>query len=109
LLAGWPVELPYLGRPLSTHTFSSHDANHGRSPDGRVPFRIDNGTLVRSAARPELRLQLANRVFSVMAPVIALYADLPTSVPIYVAGALFLVAGVVALGLLFEARGKAAL
>ena len=51
----------------------------------------------------------ANRVFGIMAPVIALYANLRTSVPIYVAGALFLVAGCVALALPFEPRGKAAL
>ncbi|KAG8748252.1 hypothetical protein FRC10_007642 [Ceratobasidium sp. 414] len=51
----------------------------------------------------------ANRVFGVMSPIIALYADLTTSVPIFVAGALFLFAGVVALALPFESRGKASL
>ncbi len=43
------------------------------------------------------------------APVIALYANLATSVPIYVAGALFLVAGVVAFLLPFDPRGKASI
>lgn len=43
------------------------------------------------------------------APIIALYGDLTTSVPIFVSGALFLAAGVIALLLPFESRGKAAL
>ncbi|PSR94563.1 hypothetical protein PHLCEN_2v4431 [Hermanssonia centrifuga] len=49
----------------------------------------------------------ANRVFGIMAPIIALYANLATSVPIYVSGALFLVSGLIALLLPFEPRGKA--
>jgi len=51
----------------------------------------------------------ANRVFGIMAPVIALKADLITSVPIYISGALFIVSGLIALLLLFEPRGKASL
>ncbi|SJL17551.1 related to sugar transporter [Armillaria ostoyae] len=51
----------------------------------------------------------ANRIFGVMAPIIALYANLTTSVPMFVSGALFLVAGVLSLLLPFESRGKAAL
>ena len=43
------------------------------------------------------------------APIIALYANLATSAPIYVSGALFIVAGVIALGLPFEPRGKASM
>jgi len=51
----------------------------------------------------------ANRVFGVMAPIIALYADLTTSVPIYISGSLFLFSGLIALLLPFEPRGKASL
>ncbi|KAG8678776.1 MFS sugar transporter, partial [Ceratobasidium sp. 395] len=51
----------------------------------------------------------ANRIFGIMAPIIALYADLTTSVPIFVSGALFILAGLVALLLPFEPRGKASL
>lgn len=69
----------------------------------------------------------ANRIFGIMvrrcrlhqwwpyierlsqAPIIALYADLSTSVPIYVAGALFLVSGLIALLLPFEPRGRASI
>ena len=43
------------------------------------------------------------------APLVALYADLTTSVPIYVSGTLFVVAGFVALLLPFEPRGKASI
>ena len=43
------------------------------------------------------------------APIIALYANLATSVPIYVSGALFLISGLIALLLPFEPRGKASL
>ncbi|KAF8717651.1 Sugar transporter, partial [Rhizoctonia solani] len=51
----------------------------------------------------------ANRVFGVMSPIIALYADLTTEIPIFVSGALFIFAGIVALLLPFESRGKASL
>ena len=51
----------------------------------------------------------ANRIFGIMSPIIALYANLQTSIPIYIAGALFLVAGLVALLLPFDPRGKASL
>lgn len=51
----------------------------------------------------------ANRIFGVMSPIIALYANLTTEVPIFVSGALFLFAGALALFLPFESRGKASL
>lgn len=51
----------------------------------------------------------SNRIFGIMAPIVAMYADLTTSVPVYVSGALFIVAGVVVLTLPFESRGKASL
>ena len=42
-------------------------------------------------------------------PIIALYADLTTAVPVYVSGALILLAGALTLALPFEPRGKASL
>ena len=51
----------------------------------------------------------ANRIFGVMAPIIALYADLNTPVPIYISGTLFIISGFVALLLPFEPRGKASM
>jgi MFS family permease len=51
----------------------------------------------------------ANRVFGIMAPVVAMYANLETSAPVYVSGALFISAGALVLVLPFESRGKASL
>jgi len=51
----------------------------------------------------------ASRVFGIMAPIIAFYANLTTSVPIYISGALFVVSGFIVLLLPFEPRGQAAL
>lgn len=42
-------------------------------------------------------------------PVIAIYGDLTTSVPVYVSGALFIVAGLIVVILPFESQGKASL
>ncbi|KAL6717246.1 hypothetical protein ACLMJK_005161 [Lecanora helva] len=51
----------------------------------------------------------ANRVFGIMAPIIAIYADLNTSAPVYVSGALFIAAGILTTLLPFEPLGKASL
>ncbi|KAJ6537778.1 major facilitator superfamily domain-containing protein [Mycena capillaripes] len=51
----------------------------------------------------------ATRVFGVIAPVIALYANLSTAVPVYISGALIMGAGFLALFLPFEPRGKASM
>ncbi|KAI4608842.1 hypothetical protein J4E83_008881 [Alternaria metachromatica] len=51
----------------------------------------------------------ANRVFGIMAPIVAMFADLETSAPVYVSGALFIAAGLFVLILPFESRGKASM
>ncbi|KAH0489577.1 hypothetical protein TgHK011_010000 [Trichoderma gracile] len=51
----------------------------------------------------------ANRIFGIMAPIIAMFANLETSAPVYTSGALFIAAGILTLFLPFESRGKAAL
>jgi hypothetical protein len=51
----------------------------------------------------------ANRIFGIMAPVVAMFANLETSAPVYVSGALFVAAGVLVLILPFESRGRASL
>ncbi|BEI93958.1 uncharacterized protein CcaverHIS019_0604170 [Cutaneotrichosporon cavernicola] len=51
----------------------------------------------------------ANRIFGVMAPIIGMFADLSTPVPVYVSGALFIVAGCLVFILPYESRGTAAL
>lgn len=51
----------------------------------------------------------ANRIFGIMAPIVAMFANLETSAPVYVSGALFIAAGVFVLVLPFESRGKASM
>ncbi|KAF9055573.1 MFS general substrate transporter [Panaeolus papilionaceus] len=50
----------------------------------------------------------ANRIFGIMAPVVALYADLTTSLPIFIAGVIFLVAGVLPVFIPVETRDQEA-
>jgi hypothetical protein len=45
----------------------------------------------------------------VQAPVIAMFANLKTAVPVYIAGGLILFAGCIALLLPYEPRGKASI
>lgn len=51
----------------------------------------------------------ANRVFGIMAPLIAMYANLNTAAPVYISGALFLAAGVLVVFMPYEPRGHASL
>lgn len=51
----------------------------------------------------------SNRIFGIMAPIIAMFANLETSAPVYTSGALFIAAGLLVLVLPFESRGKASL
>lgn len=132
LLAGWLVELPLLGRKgtlaISTTltgvflfagtTARTSDALLGWNCGYTFTSNVMYGVLY--AVSPELFptksrgtgnaiVATANRVFGIMAPIIALYADLSTSAPIYVSGALFVVSGFIALLLPFEPRGKASI
>jgi len=51
----------------------------------------------------------ANRIFGIMAPIIAMFANLQTAAPVYTSGALFIVAGLLVAMLPFEPQGKASL
>lgn len=51
----------------------------------------------------------SNRIFGIMAPIIAIYANLETAAPVYVSGALFIAAGLLTVLLPFEPQGKASL
>ncbi|EGV63109.1 hypothetical protein CANTEDRAFT_106147 [Yamadazyma tenuis ATCC 10573] len=51
----------------------------------------------------------ANRILGVFAPIIAIYADLTTSAPIFVSGALFLASGVLVFFFPYEPRGHSSL
>ncbi|KDQ59857.1 hypothetical protein JAAARDRAFT_33431 [Jaapia argillacea MUCL 33604] len=132
LLAGWCVELPYLGRRgtlsistiltgvflFASTTARTSDALLGWNCGYSFTSNVMYGVLY--AISPELFptkdrgtgnaiVASANRIFGVMAPIIALYANLTTSVPIWISGALFLISGVIALLLPFDPRGKASL
>ncbi|EJD34848.1 MFS general substrate transporter [Auricularia subglabra TFB-10046 SS5] len=132
LLAGWLVDLPYIGRRgtlsiftiltgvflFASTTARSSDALLGWNCGYSFTSNVMYGVLY--AISPEIFptkdrgtgngiVATANRIFGVMAPIIALYADLTTSVPIFISGAIFIVAGFIALLIPFEPRGKASL
>lgn len=51
----------------------------------------------------------ANRIFGIMSPIIAMFANLETAAPVYASGALFLAAGILVTLMPYEPRGKASL
>ncbi|KAH7883309.1 MFS general substrate transporter [Phlebopus sp. FC_14] len=132
LLAGYLVERPHVGRRgtlsiftiltgifiLASTTARTSNALLGWNCAYSFTSNVMYGVLY--ALSPELfptkdrgtgnaLVATANRIFGVMSPIIALYANVATSVPIWVAGGIFLVAGFIALLLPFEPRGKASL
>lgn len=132
LLAGKMVELPSLGRKgtlaISTaltgvFLFASTTARTSNELLGwNCGYTFSSNIMygVLYAVSPELfptkdrgtgnaLVATANRIFGIMAPIIALYANLKTAVPIYISGALFIIAGFIALLLPFEPRGKASI
>ncbi|KAF8876390.1 MFS general substrate transporter [Infundibulicybe gibba] len=128
LFAGYLVELRTLGRKgtlaISTSTtrglISSRSSNSLLGWNCAYSFTSNVMYGVLYAITPELFptkdrgtgnaiVATANRIFGIMAPIIALYADLTSSVPIFIAGAIFLVSGIIAILLPFESRGHAAL
>jgi len=140
LIAGLAVELPRIGRKgamsvatvltgvflFCSTTARTSNALLGWNCGYNVTSNIMYGVLY--AYTPEIfptkdrgtgngLAATANRIFGVMAPIIAslflsstrpdlVYADLTTSVPIYISGTLFIVAGVLMLALPYEPRGK---
>ncbi|KAL2372396.1 MFS transporter, metabolite:H+ symporter [Blastomyces gilchristii SLH14081] len=132
LLGGALVELPRLGRKgtlslsmmfTGVFLFASTTAESSNALLGwncAYSFMSNIMYAVLYAYTPEIFLTkdrgtgnaltaAANRVFGVMAPIIALFADLETAVPVYVSGVLFIVASVLVMLLPFESRGKASL
>ncbi|KAM5543414.1 hypothetical protein V8D89_002665 [Ganoderma adspersum] len=132
LLAGWMVEQPIFGRKgtlaMSTvltgvFLFASTTSRTSNTLLGwNCGYTFANNIMygVLYAISPELfpakdrgtgnaLVASVNRIFGIMAPIIALYADLTTPVPIYVSGALFIAAGLIAVLLPFEPRGRAAI
>ena len=143
LIAAWAVELPRIGRKgamsiatvltgvflFCSTTARTSNALLGWNCGYNITSNIMYGVLY--AYTPEIfptkdrgtgngLAATANRIFGVMAPIIAsialnemglilVYADLTTSVPIYISGALFIVAGVLMLALPYEPRGRTSL
>ncbi|KAG1873348.1 MFS general substrate transporter [Suillus tomentosus] len=129
LLAGWAVELPYIGRK---GTLAIASGLTGAFLFATTTARTSNQLLgwncgyvffsnimygVLYAISPEIfpakdrgtgngLTSTASRVFGVLAPIIALYANLATAAPVYIAGALVIFAGNLALLLPYEPRGK---
>ncbi|GAW04846.1 sugar transporter [Lentinula edodes] len=115
-LAGWAVELPYIGRKgtlaissgltgaflFATTTARSSNALLGWNCGYTFFSNIMYGVLY--AISPEVfpakdrgtgngLVFSATRVFSILAPIIALYANLETATPVYISGALIILAG----------------
>ncbi|KAI0373645.1 MFS general substrate transporter [Pilatotrama ljubarskyi] len=132
LIAGWMVDLPYLGRKgtLATSTiitgvflFAATTARSSNALLGwncaySVTSNIMYGVLY--AVSPELfpakdrgtgsaLVASANHICGALAPIVAIYTNLETAVPIYVAGACFIVGGFLAFLLPYEPRGKASI
>ncbi|KAK2761201.1 hypothetical protein FQN54_001722 [Arachnomyces sp. PD_36] len=132
LLGGYLVELPSFGRKgaLSASTiltgvflFGSTTALTSNSLLGwNCAFNFTSNIMyaVLYAYTPEIFVTkdrgtgnaltaASNRIFGIMAPIIAMFANLETAAPVYVSGALFLAAGFLVIILPFEPRGKASL
>ncbi|EFX05887.1 membrane transporter [Grosmannia clavigera kw1407] len=132
LLGAWLVELPRFGRKgtlaLSTvvtgvFLYGSTTALTSNALLGwNCAFSLASSTMyaVLYSFTPELfptpqrgtgnaLAATCNRVFGIMAPIIAMFANLQTSAPVYTSGALFIAAGLLVLVMPFESRGKSAL
>ncbi|KAF8127689.1 MFS general substrate transporter [Boletus edulis] len=131
-IAGWAVEVPYIGRKGSLAISAGLT---GAFLYASTTSRTSNQLLgwncgyvccsnmmygVLYAMSPEIfpakdrgtgngLTATAARAFGVMAPVIALYANLATAVPVYIAGGMIIFASCLALLLPYEPRGKASI
>ncbi|KAJ7717006.1 MFS general substrate transporter [Mycena metata] len=132
LAAGYLVEQPKLGRKTTLAVSTALTgvfilaSTTARSSNGLLGFNcaynftsnITYGVLYGFS--PELfptkdrgtgnaLVVTANRIFGIMAPIIALYTGIATTAPIYISGGLFIVAGFITRLLPFESQGRAAL
>ncbi|KIY49468.1 MFS general substrate transporter [Fistulina hepatica ATCC 64428] len=117
--AGWAVELPYIGR---RGALAISSGNSNALLGWNCGYTISSNTMygVLYAVSPETfpakyrgtgnaLVSSATRVFGVIAPIIALYANINTAVPVYISGALIIGAGGLSLFLPYEPRGKASI
>ncbi|KAG8215449.1 MFS general substrate transporter [Butyriboletus roseoflavus] len=131
-IAGWAVETPYIGRKGSLAISSGltgvflYASTTSRTSNQLLGWNcgyVCSSNMmygVLYAISPEIfpakdrgtgngLTATAARVSGVMAPVIALYANLATAVPVYIAGGMIIFAGFLALLLPYEPRGKASI
>ncbi|KAK0477598.1 major facilitator superfamily domain-containing protein [Armillaria novae-zelandiae] len=132
LVAGWTVEVSGIGRKgtlaislgltgvflLASTTSHSSNALLGWNCGYSFSMHMMWGVLFTISAElfPAQHrgtgnglVNVATAIFGVIAPVIALYADLSTSVPVYISGTLFIFSGLLALFLPYEPKGRAAI
>ncbi|KAL1662341.1 major facilitator superfamily domain-containing protein [Schizophyllum commune] len=118
-LAGYLVELPRVGRKGTLALFS---CTSGQLLGWNCGYTFSSNIMygVLYAISPEIfpakdrgtgnaLVSTTTRVFGVVAPVIALFADITTAVPVYVSGAIIIACGGIALLLPYEPRGKASI
>ncbi|KAI0291552.1 MFS general substrate transporter [Russula brevipes] len=132
LIAGWAVELPLVGRRgalavsaglTGAFLFASTTARSSPALLGwNCGYALFSNMMygVLSAVSPEVfpanhrgtgsgLAATVNHVFGILAPVIAMYGNLDTAVPVYIAGAVVMLAGGLALLLPFEPQGRASI
>jgi hypothetical protein len=79
--------------------------NKGQGNWQRVDSNIKSSFWYHGCKFPTVVMILANT----LQPIIAMFANLRTAVPVYISGALFLLAGLLVAALPFESQGKASL
>jgi len=132
LAATWAVEMPYIGRKgtlaisaglTSAFLFASTTARNSNALLGwNCGYTFSSNIMfgVLYAISPEIfpakdrgtgngLVFTAARIFGLIAPIIALYANLSTAVPVYISGGLIFMAGGLALLIPYEPRGKASM
>ncbi|KAK0218969.1 major facilitator superfamily domain-containing protein [Armillaria fumosa] len=122
LVAGWTVEISHIGLTgiflLASTTSRSSNALLGWNCGYNFSINMMWGVMYAISAEifPAQHrgtgnglVNVATATFGVLAPVIALYANLSTSVPVYISGTLFIFSGFLALFIPYEPKGKASI
>ncbi|KAK0445019.1 MFS general substrate transporter [Desarmillaria tabescens] len=132
LVAGWTVEVSGIGRKgtlaismgltgiflLASTTSRSSNALLGWNCGYNFSINMMWGVMYAFSAEifpaPHRGtgnglVNVATAAFGVLAPIVALYANLSTSVPVYISGTLFVFSGFLALFLPYEPYGKASI